>query len=264
MTLHWTVLGAGSILPRAGFGCSGYALRASEAGPVTLFDCGPGSVRKLGDVGIRVEEVVRVVLSHFHTDHCLDLLALAFARRSPSLAGRTKPLEIVGPRGTADLVERGALFGGDRGWTRFADARVVEVDPHERGGRIAAGELELAWIATQHTEHAVAWRVRGPCGATLVYSGDTGENEDVAELARDADLFVCECSFPDDAPVARHLTPSSAARLARTAGARRLLLTHFYPELDPDEARRVAARTFEGPIDTAYDGWSARIDRAPT
>lgn len=264
MTLHWTVLGAGSILPRAGFGCSGYALRTSERGPVTLFDCGPGSVRKLGDVGIGVEEVERVVLSHFHTDHCLDLLALAFARRSPSLAGRLRALEIVGPRGTADLVERGAAFGGERGWTRFESARIVEVDPHERGATLAAGDLDLSWIATQHTEHAVAWRVRGPCGATLVYSGDTGENEDVATLARDVDLFVCECSFPDEAPVARHLTPSSAARLARTAGARRLLLTHFYPGLEPDDARRVAARTYAGPIDTAHDGWSARIARGST
>lgn len=256
------MLGAGSILPRAGMGCSGYALRTSERGPVTLLDCGPGSVRKLGDVGIGIEEVERVVLSHFHTDHCLDLFALAFARRSPSLAGRLKPLEIVGPRGTADLVERGALLGGERGWTRFSDARVVEVDPHARGATLDVGDLELSFVATQHTEHAVAWRVRGPCGATLVYSGDTGENEDVAALARDVDLFVCECSFPDDAPVARHLTPSSAARLARAARARRLLLTHFYPDLVPDEARRVAARTFAGPIDTAHDGWSARIEPA--
>lgn len=262
MTLHWTVLGAGAILPRAGFGCSGHALRTRERGPVTLFDCGPGSVRKLGDVGIGVEEIERVVLSHFHTDHCLDLLALAFARRSPSLAGRLPALEIVGPRGTAALVERGAAFGGERGWTRFTDARIVEVDPHARGATLAAGDLELAWTATQHTEHAVAWRVRGPCGATLVYSGDTGENEDVAALAREADLFVCECSFPDEAPVARHLTPSSAARLARAAGAHRLLLTHFYPSVAPDEARRVAARTFPGPIEASYDGWSGRVARA--
>ena len=42
------VLGAGSILPRAGYGCAGYALRPTPDGALTLFDCGPGSLRALG------------------------------------------------------------------------------------------------------------------------------------------------------------------------------------------------------------------------
>ena len=57
-TLH--VLGAGSILPRAGYGCSGYALRPAPGEPVTLLDCGPGSIRALGGAGIDVAEIERV------------------------------------------------------------------------------------------------------------------------------------------------------------------------------------------------------------
>ncbi|MCZ6597145.1 MAG: MBL fold metallo-hydrolase, partial [Planctomycetota bacterium] len=106
-----------------------------------------------------------------------------------------------------------------------------------------------------HTAEAVAWRVDLPSGVSFAYTGDTGENLAVAELARGADLFVAECSFPDEEGVALHLTPSSAARLAAAAGVGTLLLTHFYPETDPEDARAVAARTFDGPIELACDGF---------
>lgn len=251
MSALWKVLGAGSILPRAGYGSSGYALRPSERAPWTLFDCGPGTLRALGEAGIAVGEVERVVLSHFHPDHCWDVFALAFARRNPNLAG-LGALEIVGPRGLAAWLERGGAVYGARGWTRFEGTRVEEVEPAEPG-RLAREGLALSWSATGHTPEALAWRADLEGGAAVAYSGDTGENADVAALARGVDLFACECSFPDDAAVAHHLTPSSAARLAREAGCRRLLLTHFYPELDPEEARAVAARTFEGEIELARD-----------
>ena len=257
--MEWTVLGAGSILPRAGFGCSGHALRPTQGGLVTLFDCGPGSVRMLGTVGIALEEVERVCLTHYHPDHCLDLLALAFARRSPSFEPRIRrPLEIIGPRGLVEFLERGAALYGEKTWTRFGAATVVEVDPSERGASLDRGELRLAWVATLHTPHSIAWRADGP-GGSVAYSGDTGENADVAELARGADLFVCECSFPDDAAVDHHLTPSSAARLARTAQCKTLLLTHFYPSLTPESAREAAARTFDGAVETARDGSRHRV-----
>jgi ribonuclease BN (tRNA processing enzyme) len=95
--------------------------------------------------------------------------------------------------------------------------------------------------------------VDGP-GWSLAYTGDTDEDPAVAELARGVDLFVCECSFPDEEATPNHLTPSSAARLARRAGVGRLLLTHFYPSLEPERARRAAALTFGGPIECARDG----------
>lgn len=248
------MLGAGSILPRAGFGCSGYALRPAEGALVTLFDCGPGSVRKLGDVDIALEDVERVCLTHFHPDHCLDLFALAFARRSASFEPRVRrPLEIVGPRGLVEFLARGAALHGEKTWTRFTDATVLEVDPTENGASFVRGELCFSWVATLHTPNSIAWRVDGPRGS-VAYSGDTGENAAVAHLARDVDLFVCECSFPDEAAVAHHLTPSSAARLARESRCRTLLLTHFYPALSPESTRDVAARTFPGRIEIARDG----------
>lgn len=282
MTLVWTVLGAGSILPRDGYGCAGYALRTAPierdepetARAFTLFDCGPGTLRALGSAGLDLRDLQRVVLTHFHPDHCLDLLALAFARRNPGLRGSLRHRwEIVGPAGLASWLERGATLFGDRGWTRFEDVDVTEVDPRRPGSLLrvdGAGEgVELSWCSTRHTSDSLAWRVdavrRDPSGArargaSIAYTGDTGENPDVAALARDVDLFVCECSFDDAHAVEHHLTPSSAGRLAAAARCRTLLLTHFYPGLDPEDARRGAATAFLGPVELARDGSVHRVD----
>jgi ribonuclease BN (tRNA processing enzyme) len=252
------VLGAGSILPRRGHGCAGYAVRrCSEAG-LTLLDCGPGSVRALagiGDAGVGVESVRRVVFSHYHPDHCLDLFALLFARRSPFLAG-VPELELIGPVGLRRLLDGGArLFGG---WVEPVGASVVELGVELEADadgltRVERGDLRLTAVPNGHTPQAVSWRLDLP-GASLAYTGDTPEHDGVADLARGVDLFVAECSFGDDAAVEGHLTPSSAARMAARAGCRRLVLSHFYPDTDPAAAAAVAARTFDGPIETARDG----------
>jgi ribonuclease BN (tRNA processing enzyme) len=217
---------------------------------VTLFDCGPGTLRSLPGFGIALGEVERIVLSHFHLDHCLDLFAFAFARRNPSL-GSPPPLEVIGPRGLARLVAgaEGALGA----LARDPAASFLEVEPRAGLPPLERGALRLSWTPTGHTEEALAWRADLPA-TSLAYSGDSPESAGVADLARGVDLFTCECSHADGRGVSGHLTPSSAARLASRAGVRRLLLSHFYPELDPLQARAAAARTFEGEILLARDG----------
>jgi ribonuclease BN (tRNA processing enzyme) len=255
----WTVLGAGSILPRAGYGSAGHALRGpgtlehQGAGSVTLLDCGPGTLRSLGNAGIGVEEIERVFVSHFHPDHWLDLLALAFARRNPALA-LAPDLEIVGPSGLAGLLERAGDVLGSRSWLRFERTEVIEIDPTLSGGSLERGSAVWRWTATKHTPESVSWRVDLPGGVSAAYTGDTPETPEVADLAAGVSLFVCECSFADSEAVPGHLTPTSAGRLAERAGCACLLLTHFYPGLDPEAARVAAAIPFGGRIEISRDG----------
>lgn len=260
MGAQLTVLGAGSILPRAGYGCAGYALRPDSrkpGGPITLLDCGPGSIRSLAAAGIGLGEVRRVVFSHYHLDHCLDLFALFFARRNPAF--EAPRLELFGPVGLARLVEETPRGLGR--WAVDPDAGVHEValDASGRGGFEAEG-LVFSCAANGHNPEAVSWRVERPGAWSLAYTGDTPPSDAVAELASGVDLLVAECSFPDEAAVPNHMTPTSAAELARAAGARRLLLSHFYPSLEPEAARERAATVYGGPIELARDGSVHRID----
>jgi ribonuclease BN (tRNA processing enzyme) len=246
------VLGAGSIQPRAGYGSAGYALCERPGGEVTLLDCGPGSIRMLGALGIGLLDVRRVVLSHYHLDHCLDLFALSFARHNPSL-GPLPELELFGPVGLARLVGEAPRALGR--WANDPRARLHEIrlDPRGRGG-FAAGGLRFTCAANGHCPEAVSWRVELADGSSLAYTGDTGISPAVAELARGVDVLLSECSFPDGAGTDNHLTPRSAGELAAAALPGKLVLTHFYPALDPELARVGAGARFDGRIELARDG----------
>jgi ribonuclease BN (tRNA processing enzyme) len=82
--------------------------------------------------------------------------------------------------------------------------------------------------------------------ATLAYTGDTGPSDRIAELARDADLLVCEATLETgeaDGEPRGHLSAEEALDAYAASGARRLLLTHRPSELDPPPG-----------VDLAYDG----------
>ncbi len=85
-------------------------------------------------------------------------------------------------------------------------------------------------------------------GQRMAFVMDTGMCDAAVELAAGADLVVCEATFAsadrDLARRYRHLTAADAGRVARDAGARRLVITHFsqrYPDVSVlvDEALAV-------------------------
>ena len=73
--------------------------------------------------------------------------------------------------------------------------------------------------------------------STLAYSGDSAPNPNLAELARDADLFLCEATLAAAEPGEDrgHLSADEAVDAFRASGARRLIVIHRPDELPLDE-----------------------------
>jgi ribonuclease Z len=95
-------------------------------------------------------------------------------------------------------------------------------------------------------------------GQKFAFIMDTRLCDAAFELADDADLLVCESTFADaDAGLADdygHLTAGQAGRIAASAGARRLVLTHFSQRYaDTAQLRRDAAAVYDGDIVVAAD-----------
>ncbi len=85
-------------------------------------------------------------------------------------------------------------------------------------------------------------------GRKVVYTGDTRPSDDVAKLARGADLLIHESTFGEElvqrAAEDGHSTAGQAAEIASKAGVKMLILTHIsgrYSDAAPllEEARRV-------------------------
>ncbi|QSQ20636.1 ribonuclease Z [Pyxidicoccus parkwayensis] len=102
-------------------------------------------------------------------------------------------------------------------------------------------------------------------GRRLVISGDTRPCASVVKAAKDADLLVHESTFSDDeqerALETRHSTAREAARVAKEAGARRLVLTHLSSRHDTDPGRLLAQarEEYKGPVEVAFDGLTVEL-----
>ena len=242
-----TVLGSGTIIPRAGHGCAGYVVDTGRR-PL-LLDCGPGTLCRLADAGLSAEDLGPVLISHFHVDHVSDLAALLQSRWLIRGGGRLEAT-LIGPRGLQAHLDW--LRSGMDSWFTDFDFRVTELT----AGRVEAGGLQIDALPTGHTAESVCYRLEGADGGSLFYSGDTDYNEALIPVARRADLALFECSMPDAQKREGHLTPRLAARLAAKAEVRSLVLTHLYPEVMEVDIPAEVAAEYGGPLSVAEDGVS--------
>lgn len=240
-----TILGSGTAVPVPGRFPSGVLVQSD--GETVLVDLGPGVLRRLAETGVGLEAVTTVLVTHFHTDHCADLAALLFGLRNPRYAGRP-PLRLIGAVGLRALLDH---LTAAWPWLQPRDytLSIEEIAP----GPLALGALRVAAVPIVHTAHSLGYRITSADGAVAAFSGDADECDELVELARDADLFVCDCAFPDEHRTAGHLTPGLAGRAAARAAVKTLCLTHFYPECEGYDLTTQARAVFDGQIVEATD-----------
>ena len=244
--MHLTVLGAGTALPVPGRSPSGYLLRMDEE--CLIFDLGPGTLARLAAAGFSYRDVRRVFISHLHSDHVLDLITLLQASNATPGWTRQQPLELIGCKGLKAFVTQiTSVFEGTT--PEGFPIIVTELS----SDRLEFGGWTLETALTGHTPNSIAFRVEAD-GTTIVYSGDAAETAALSTLARDADMFVCECSFPQGWETNDHVTADGAGRMAQASRARRLLLTHLFPPAIEADAVGQARKAYEGEIILAVDG----------
>lgn len=243
--MHLIILGSGTGIPMTGRASPSILLDTGE-GPV-LIDIGPGTLGRLSRIGIAHSRIRHVFLTHFHPDHSSDLIHLFFATRDPSILPSRSPFTVTGPRGLgAFLVGLKAVYGK---WVDIPPEilSVEELDVQKRT-ETEHPLFTVRFSPVRHTPHSLAYRFCLPSGKSFVYSGDTGFCNEIVELARDVDLLVLECSFPDGKEVEGHLTPSLAGRIAAIARAKKLVLIHFNPGVLSTDVAAGCRTTYQGEL----------------
>ncbi len=246
--MRFTVLGSGTSVPDPERGPAGFLVEAG--GTAWLVDGGSGTLQRCVRAGVDPRRLDGGFYSHHHPDHCADLVPLLFAMRvGPE--PRTADYPIVAGEGFA------AFFAGLQGvfgkWIQPGKHQVlVEELPLDGPGTVVRGPLTVRSRPAHHSAGALHLRFEAD-GRAVVFSGDTAASAALEELARGADLLVCECAGSDEAPVPGHLCPSEVAALVAAARPGEVWLTHLYPHVDPLRAVATVAATGV-PTRHAHDG----------
>ncbi len=224
MPVRLTVVGCSPAWPNPGGAQSGYLIEGEGR---LLLDCGPGVLARL-----RTREpwplVDAIALTHFHLDHWGDLVPWIFGASFGAGKDADPPELWLPPGGTETL----RAWGGRLGFAPLIERAFVV---HEYADDVpfeAAGFELLAGALLHYDELTFGIRVTDGT-STIAYSGDTAPTPLLAELARDADVFLCEATLaapepPDDRG---HLSAEEAVAAFEASGAARLLVIHRPDEL---------------------------------
>jgi ribonuclease BN (tRNA processing enzyme) len=239
-----TVLGcSGSYGSPSGGPCSGYLLRVGDT--ALWIDCGNGTLGNLQQ-HIVAEDLDAVIITHGHPDHCVDIYGLhVLLRYGLERTG----VPVYTPEGLEPELRHLVRDWGDTfDWHEVGD-----------GDRTTIGDADLAFSRTAHPPPTVAVEVTGD-DRRLVYTADTGPDWTVGAFAPGADLVLSEATYQHATkPADIHLSAREAGEGAREAGARKLMLTHLWPRLDPVVTVAEGSEAFGGAVALAAPHLSTKI-----
>lgn len=241
-----TMLGTGAALPDPDR-CHSSILLTLDNGEHYLMDCGHGATHQMVRANVNPADVKKVFLTHLHHDHIAELPF--FVISSWILNSDGSPI-IVGPAGTSRFVGHlfeGGAFDVDFRARSYYPARKANIEAmrpqvreYDAPGAIFRDEhVTITAFEVDHIEPEIArcygFRVEAE-GKVVAYSGDTRPCASLNSLARDADLLIHECTFPEAFIEHRrrsgvgtfaHTSPLELGRIATQAGVKSLVATHI-------------------------------------
>lgn len=192
-----------------------------------LIDCGATSLLALKKQQVSTNDIDLIAISHFHGDH---FGGLPFFLLDASVQGRSKPLTIVSPQGGEQKV-RDAISLLYPGSLDILDKFPIEYIAYEARRPLFAGELQLEAFPVVHSVETLPHGLRIQFQDKLIgFSGDTSWTEELVNIAKDTDLFICECNFYE-LEMKGHLNYHTIHANRKRLACKQILLTHFGVEM---------------------------------
>jgi len=255
-----------------------------------MFDVGDGVVMKAENMGLPLDRLDGIFITHWHSDLMMDLPSLI--SRS-WLLWRINDLHLYGPDGTDTLNQAINQFlhienrhRVDHHGSATMDISKATAIAHEfknvQSGKAIVYQQDGIAITAFDVDHepiepAVGYLIEYE-GKKIVISGDTKKNDLVLEMAQDADVLLHEVMLMsvlsqmekelNRAGMTRnekiihdiqdyHTSPADVAEIATKAKVKKLVLHHFAPAPDIQVIKNLYAKElkgFGGEIHFANDG----------
>ena len=245
-----TILGSGSFPSDLEHYGPSYLLEINDKR--VLVDCGMGTNFRLIELGIDPDDIDYIFLTHFHSDHTTELVPLLMRLYLKIAIYNIKisPKEIYGPKGTPAFIEtlKGAYYH-----KKHIDSMGEQIRYRELEDKKSFEGFSVTPFSVQHLDvPSYAYRFEID-GKTVVFSGDTSDCEGIKKAAKDADVFIADCSFHKGIDVPVHLNTKQIGTMAKEAKVKKVILSHLLPSgYDKDLVSEVK-ETFDGEVVLARD-----------
>src|SRR3989338_2735500 len=217
-----------------------------------VFDAGNG-LYKL-DSFIKEDKPIYLFISHFHIDHVSGFHVL-------NKFNFKQGLDIYVPEIKKEAFD--LLVAPP--FTIAPNKLRMRVDIHELSEGEYTVPLKVTCLELFHSYRGFGYRFELE-GKIICYSGDTGVCDNSYSLFKNADVLIHECSLLPGQKYEKewgHVSPTEAARLAKDAGIKKLVLTHFdanqYRSFEQRKEAEKAAKTIFSNTIAVEDGMSIEL-----
>jgi ribonuclease BN (tRNA processing enzyme) len=240
-----------------------------------LVDMGGGAYLRFGQSRAKLGDLALVAISHLHPDHVSDLPALLWLshqqRKEPlPIAGPSAGKGVAGPGGndvapdfpaflarlfdekTGAFQVMGGTLGGKGNGVRL-NVSAVDVLKAEPTTVFEGEGLKVTAFGIPHGNMpTLAYRAETREGSVVFSSDQNGTDPKFVDFARGADVLVMHLAIAAGATSPLHAAPAVVGRIAREAGAGRLIVSHI-GQFDLDAAVADLKKNYAGPLTVGAD-----------
>jgi len=272
--------GSGMPMPRLKQAAASFVVELGN-GDKFIFDMGTGSMHRIYALGIPLDYIDKVFLTHLHCDHFGDLPG--FYMYGPQ-NNRSVPLRVWGPGGGGTRPEWGTKAAMHHMQEMFAwmngtlagliDMRSLQLDvteydwSKENNVIYEHNGVVIKSIPAVHLEQSASFILEWN-GMTLAYSGDTLPNKWWIENTKGVDLSIHECIFTPEMAMSKwsfsapealnamttvHANPAFFGKVMAMSKPKHAVAYHFQNDADTlPLVMNAVEQYYDGPVDYAQD-----------
>jgi len=246
-----TILGSGSFVSDLEHLGPGYLLEIGKK--KILIDAGSGVQIQLLKLGIKLEDLDYIFITHFHNDHTSDLFSLNFRYRflkkyiKPNLK---KKLQIIGPPKIEEFI-----CSLHKLYCLKLMYKVKAVICKDLSPEMKFTNFKARAFLVEHMQGAKCYAYRFEIDdKVIVFSGDTIKCKGIEKACKNADLFIADSSVSIHNPRNKfHWDTYEIAEVCQKQNVKKVILSHLFPQSLKYDLVSEVKENFKGKVVLAKD-----------
>ena len=248
MITKLTLLGTGTFFVSTDRSSSAYLLEVDDK--KILIDCGPGTLMRLSQIGVELEDIDYVFITHLHADHTSDLFSffMNFRLKDAFSKGKlSKFPQIFGPQGIDDFLlklSKAYKLLSVKGWEKI---KFLKANKKQKIGNISIESFNVKHIVFGLNANGLAYRFTVG-NKVITFSGDCIKCSGIEKASKEADLFICDASYSKRKGSTAHMDTHDIGMISQKSSVKKVVLSHFYPQTDNIDLVKEVKEKFFGEV----------------